>query len=84
MPDHHNAFGQPIGAPLTMAFPRPRPPTTAMTGRFCSVVPTDIEAQAGGLFDALRADSQGRNWTYLPYGPFETLRPPRVRPIPSM
>ena len=44
-----------------------------MTGRYCSVVATDVAAHASGLFDALRADQEGRNWTYLPYGPFDTL-----------
>jgi RimJ/RimL family protein N-acetyltransferase len=73
MTDHHNALGQPVGAPLPMAFPRQRPPTTAMPGRYCSVIPTDVAAHATGLFDALRADGEGRNWTYLPYGPFDTL-----------
>jgi len=73
MTAHRNALGQPVGAPLAMAFPRSRPPNTAMAGRYCSVIPTDVAAHASGLFDVLRADGAGRNWTYLPYGPFDTL-----------
>ncbi len=70
MTDSRNPHGQPIGAPLAMAFPRPLPPKTPMSGRYCSLVPTDIDAHASGLFDAFSADQPGRNWTYLPYGPF--------------
>ncbi len=73
MNGHHNSLGQAIGAPLHMTFPRPRPPATPMTGRFCSVVPTDVANHASALFDAFSADTQGGNWTYLPYGPFDTV-----------
>ncbi len=72
MNEHRNPLGQAVGVPLTMEFPRPRPPATPMNGDFCSVVPLDIEGHASALFDAFSADGQGRNWTYLPYGPFDT------------
>lgn len=68
-----NSLGQAIGTPLHMAFPRPRPPAKPLQGRFCSVVPTDVCGHGGDLFDAFSADTQGGNWTYLPYGPFDTL-----------
>ncbi len=73
MTDQRNVLGQPIGTPLTSVFPRPRPPMTSLVGRYCSVVPTDVAAHAGDLFEAFGADRDGRNWTYLPYGPFEVL-----------
>lgn len=73
MDDQRNALGQAVGAPLNLAFPRPRPTPIPMPGRFCSVVPTDVDAHAAGLFAAFDADTQGRGWTYLPYGPFKTL-----------
>ncbi|WP_150524990.1 GNAT family N-acetyltransferase [Roseibium sediminis] len=66
-----NALGQPIGAPVSQTFPRPRPPRTQMTGQFCSLVATDPKAHASALFEAFAKDTDGRNWTYLPYGPFE-------------
>lgn len=40
-----------------------------MAGRFCRLVPTDI-AHAPALHAAFAADEGGRDWTYLPYGPF--------------
>ncbi len=73
MPDHVNALGQPIGAPLTIALPRPRPPRSPMQGRWCDVVPLDPDTHAGALFDAYAADAEGRIWTYLPAGPFADL-----------
>ena len=44
---------------------RERPPTTPMTGRFCRVEAIDVERHAADLFEAQRADADGRNWTYL-------------------
>lgn len=45
-----------------------------MVGRFCRVEPLDPNRHAADLFDANALDAEGRIWTYLPYGPFETLR----------
>ncbi len=67
-----NSLGQPIGLPVTGDFPRPRPPLTQMVGRNCSVIPLDPDLHAPGLYRAFAQDIDGRNWTYLPYGPFET------------
>lgn len=68
-----NTLGQPIGAPIDTDFPRPMPPKTPMTGRFCSVIPTSPDAHSEALFSAFQKDTNGRNWTYLPYGPFDRL-----------
>ncbi|NOD33755.1 MULTISPECIES: GNAT family N-acetyltransferase [unclassified Ruegeria] len=66
-----NDLGQPIGLPVSGEFPRPTPPYTPMEGRYCSVVPLDVNRHAPGLFRAFANDRDGRNWTYLPYGPFD-------------
>ena len=68
-----NDLGQPIGFPVSDDLPRPRPPKTTMQGRYCSIVPLDVDAHAAALFDAVGHDPDGRNWTYLPYGPFNSL-----------
>jgi len=44
-----------------------------MVGRYCTVEPLDVDRHAAGLFAANRRDVDGRNWTYLPYGPFGEL-----------
>jgi RimJ/RimL family protein N-acetyltransferase len=44
-----------------------------MAGRFCRLEPLSVEKHAQALFEANALDLDGRSWTYLPYGPFETL-----------
>jgi RimJ/RimL family protein N-acetyltransferase len=44
-----------------------------MEGRLCRVEPLDPERHAIDLFAANSADAEGRNWTYLPSGPFATF-----------
>lgn len=68
-----NALGQPIGDPLAIELPRPRPPRTPMQGRTVRVVAADPVAHAQALHAAYLADAEARIWTYLPYGPFAAL-----------
>jgi RimJ/RimL family protein N-acetyltransferase len=70
MAEHCNELGQPIGFPLPHWTARRHPPRTAMEGRFCSVEPIDPTRHAAELHAAYLLDEEGRNWTYLPYGPF--------------
>jgi RimJ/RimL family protein N-acetyltransferase len=79
MTEHRNSLGQPIGFPLPQWQPRPRPPRTPMAGRFCRVEPLDPELHAAELFAANDEDKDRRNWTYLPYGPFERFEDYRSR-----
>ena len=60
-----NELGQPIGHPVPDWTPPPRPPRVALAGRYCSVVPLDPEAHGHQLWEAVAADRDGRNWTYL-------------------
>ncbi len=75
---HHNEFGQPIGAPLPQWSPRPFPPRTVIAGRYCRVEPLDPDRHAADLFAANSDAAAGRNWTYLPYGPFASFAPYRA------
>ena len=68
--DLTNDLGPPIGVPVEGWTPRPRPPLTAMTGRFSRVEPLDPERHAEELFAAHSRDREGRMWTYLPWGPY--------------
>ena len=63
---------QPIGATLPAWTARDLPPTEPMVGRFCHLVPTDLE-HAANLFAAFTEDRDHSNWTYLPYGPIENI-----------
>jgi len=73
MTEYHNALGQPIGFPVEGWTERPRPPRTAIEGRHCRVEPIEPTRHAADLHAANREDAQDRIWSYLPYGPFETL-----------
>jgi RimJ/RimL family protein N-acetyltransferase len=73
MSQHYNEFGQPIGAPLPDWLPRPFPPRTPIEGRFCRVGPLEAERHASELFEANSDDAEGRNWTYLPHGPYPSF-----------
>jgi RimJ/RimL family protein N-acetyltransferase len=70
MTQHLNHLGQPIGPALPSWQARPQPPRTAMEGRFCRLEAIDPSRHAADLFAANGDDRDGRNWTYLPYGPF--------------
>jgi len=67
---HANALGQPIGFPVDGWEPRPRPPLTPVTGRFCWIEPLDPDRHARELYAANSEDPDGRMWTYLPWGPY--------------
>ena len=43
-----------------------------MVGRYCRLEALDPARHAAALFDAFRLDTAGLDWTYLPYGPFES------------
>jgi RimJ/RimL family protein N-acetyltransferase len=73
MTEHRNSLGQPIGAPVAGWTERPRPPRVVMPGRFCRLEPLDAARHAEALFEGFQRDRDGRNWTYLPVGPFATL-----------
>jgi RimJ/RimL family protein N-acetyltransferase len=69
-----NPLGQPVGAPLPGWEPRPRPPLTPLHGRLCRLERLEPERHAEALHRAYAADAEGRNWTYLPYGPFDSAQ----------
>lgn len=67
-----NTLGQPIGPAIAFQSPRPAPDDASLTSRYCTLVRLDPTAHTSGLFAAFGNDKEGRNWTYLPYGPFES------------
>lgn len=66
-----NELGQPIGWSVPSWDPPPYPPREPMQGRFCAVRSME-EGFAADLYDVNTLDTDGRTWTYLPYGPFAT------------
>src|SRR5438132_516556 len=74
MHDEINAFGQRIGFALPDWNPPPPPMRVPLEGRFCRVEPLDAARHAEALHADNTLDAEGRMWTYLPYGPFTTLK----------
>lgn len=68
-----NALGQPIGEPLDGWQAPPRPTTDVLEGTWARLERLDPDRHARALHDANALDTTGRNWTYLPVGPFATF-----------
>ena len=73
MSHHHNHFGQPIGHLLPNWTARPRPERVTLHGAYCRLEPLDAVGHAAPLFDAFAGTQNVPLWTYLPYGPFDSL-----------
>jgi RimJ/RimL family protein N-acetyltransferase len=68
-----NSLGQPIGEVVPNWKPPPHPARASLSGRFCRLEPLDAKVHAAQLYAANALDPSGKNWTYLAYGPFESL-----------
>ena len=70
MTDYVNELGQPIGFPVPGWQACEHPRGARLQGRLCRLEPIDPAVHATDLFTAFAEDRVGRNWTYMPYGPF--------------
>lgn len=68
-----NEFGQPVGSDVDIDLPVSVPSTTPMVGGWCTVAPLAVAAHGAALFDAYGEAPDGRGWTYLYTGPFDSL-----------
>jgi len=71
MTQHVNEHGQPIGFPIDSWQPCAVPPRTSMKGEHCTLEPFDAKNHGDSLYHAYVKNTDGRHWTYLPYGPFD-------------
>ncbi len=66
-----------LGQPVSFAVPGWKPPqvpaSATMEGRYCRLEPLSPGIHAASLFAANALNTDGSMWTYLPYGPFDTL-----------
>ena len=65
-----NSLGQPVGRTLDGWTAPPPPSRGSLVGRHCRVEALDPTRHSGDLYEATEADTEGRIWTYLNYGPF--------------
>ena len=68
-----NEWNQPVGPIVPRWKPPPHPTREVMVGRFCRLEPLDARSHAESLYAANDSDLGRRSWTYLPYGPFESV-----------
>lgn len=68
-----NQFGQLVGELVENWKPLLKPEKIILQGRCCILEPLEIHKHADKLFNVLAIDNAGESWTYLPYGPFDTL-----------
>lgn len=62
-----------LGFPLPHWEKRPLPERLVLKGFYGDIVPLDPEKQAQELYQAYQEDPEGKNWTYLSYGPFPSF-----------
>jgi len=67
-----NEFDQPVGREIHNWETRQYPAKMDIQGKYCVLSPIDIKKHAKPLFQVLH-DNPGDSWTYLPYGPFESI-----------
>jgi RimJ/RimL family protein N-acetyltransferase len=64
---------RPIGEPVHSLPAGSKPDLRPLHGRWIWLEPISAEKHAGSLFDAFaHSDPEGRIWTYLGYGPFDS------------
>ncbi|WP_233833625.1 GNAT family N-acetyltransferase [Paraburkholderia sp. ZP32-5] len=73
MEQRRNTYGQPIGIAVPGWHGARTPGREPLTGRYCRIEPVDVERHAADLFDAYSSATDGRDWTYLAVGPFDSL-----------
>ena len=77
MSTHLNHLDQPVGFPVPNWQPCQPPPRTAMTGSYCRLEALDPDSHAEQLYHAYVAERHDGDWTYLPYGPYDSFEPYR-------
>lgn len=69
-----NEYGQPVGLPIPNFRPAQRPKATLIQGQYCILEKLNADKHGEALYRSTQLDPEGKLWTYLPYGPFNSLR----------
>lgn len=67
-----NHLGQPVGFSCRHWRPPDPPSRRTHVGRYCLLEPLEVDRHGAQLYEAFSLDVEGRDWTYLPYGPFQS------------
>lgn len=68
-----NEYGQPIGEALPDWRPARLPDAQRLEGRYCVLERLDPDRHAEDLYAAHSSAPDGRDWTYMPVGPFDSV-----------
>ena len=68
-----NDLNQPIGHPVDNWVGADLPSDATVTGQYCHIEMLNVKRDCEQLYEAFSLDTDARNWTYLPYGPFSTV-----------
>lgn len=68
-----NEYDQPIGAALPNWRGASLPGREPLVGRYCRLERVDVERHSTELYEAYCDATDGRDWTYLMVGPFESF-----------
>ncbi len=68
-----NHLGQIIGGSVPNWNGATVPDGRILEGHYSTLERLDVKHHGPDLYKSYCLDSEGRNWTYLPYGPFETV-----------
>lgn len=65
-----NNYGQPVGEELIGWTASQRPERITLVGTYCTLSPFSAEKHGKALFQAYSQAPDGRDWTWMPVGPF--------------
>lgn len=71
--ERKNKFGQPIGDTLDGWQGAPRPFPKTLAGSFCRLEPLSVDAHLEDFYRACSEDADGKLWTYMAVGPFQSI-----------
>lgn len=68
-----NEYEQPVGDSLPNWAARQMPGNVRLQGSFCRLEPLNADRHAADLYSAYNASPDGRDWTYMFAGPFQSV-----------
>ncbi|MFT5259735.1 MAG: RimJ/RimL family protein N-acetyltransferase [Saprospiraceae bacterium] len=72
MTEYKNELGQAVGAPISDWRAATWPRDIPMVGKSCRLEAFSAQKHIDDLYLAFIKDAAGGNWTYMPYGPFDS------------
>ncbi|KAG0670892.1 hypothetical protein C6P45_001657 [Maudiozyma exigua] len=68
-----NEYNQVIAEPVPNWTSKELPGNVTLNGKYCTIVPLDLEKYCPQLFEAYKSSGDDSMWTFLPLGPFANV-----------